>query len=129
MAEALGWRKNRIINLQLWDSCLSYENHYFRANPKTVNPRDPLKLIESEINYEIDSEDELQELMGENAESSGGEDDDSESREFRRDNKGNDLDLVEDGWIVDSDDYSDSSNNSSVSWHDGENEAEHEIRR
>ena len=67
--------------------------------------------------------------MGEDADSGDWEDDDSEEREIRKDKKGNDLDLVEDGWIVDSDDYSDSSKNSSVSWHDGENEAEHEIRR
>ena len=73
----------------------------------------------------MDSEDELQELMGEDANS---ENDSygSEFAELQKDAKGNDLELVNEGWIVYDDYVSDSSDNISI--RDGENEAEYELR-
>ena len=58
----------------------------------------------------MDSEDELQELLGEDAEDDW-ESDDSEAEEMLRfmDGKGNDLDLINDGFIVPDDYFSDES--------------------
>ena len=40
-----------------------------------------------------------------------------------------DSDLIEEGWIVPDDQFSDSEDQSSVTIRDGENEAEYELRR
>ena len=60
---------------------------------------------------------------------SNGDDFDSEMGEpIKRDTLGNDIDLIEEGWIVPDDYISDSDNESSVTIREGENEAEYEIR-
>ena len=121
-------RKIRVINLQLWDSALAYDSYSFRGDPKSVNPRNPFQLVDSQINYDLDSEDELQELLGEEADSQDEDDYDSECQPGDCDGRGNDLELVTQGFIV-PDDYVSDSSDSDVSHRDGENEAEHEIRK
>ena len=74
----------------------------------------------------MDSEDELAELIGEDANSEN-ESYDSDALELERDAKGNDLELVNEGWIVDDDFVSDSSD--TISLQEGENEAEYELRQ
>ena len=119
-------RPVRVVNLQLWDSILAFENYSFKGDTRSVNPRNPFQTVD-EINYELDSQDELQELMGEDADS--WEDEyDSECGPVRIDGKGDNQDLVDEGWIVPNDYISDSSD-SDVTPRDGENEAEYELRR
>lgn len=68
-------RKVRIVNIDLWDSCLQYESIAFNGKYSKVNPRNFLQQSD-DINYDLDSEDELEERLGENADS---EDDDAHS--------------------------------------------------
>ena len=82
----------------------------------------------------MDSEEELQELLGEDMNSDGEEGDyDSETGEYynlaKLDAKGNDMDLINEGWIVDDDYISDSEGISSLTEFEGENIAEYELRR
>ena len=126
-------RSVRVINLLLWDSCLSYESFSFRGNLQGLNPRTPLQVCDT-INYDMDSEEELQELLGEDMNSDGEEGDyDSETGEYynlaQLDAKGNDIDLINEGWIVDDDYISDSEGISSLTEFEGENIAEYELRR
>ena len=64
-----------------------------------------------EIDYEMESEDELQEIMGEDANS---ENVSLDSDELRKDAYGNDLELVNEGWIVYDDYISDSDNDTII---------------
>ena len=126
-------RSVRVINLLIWDSCLSYESFSFRGNLQGLNPRNPLQVCDT-INYDMDSEEELQELLGEDMNSDGEEGDyDSETGEYynlaKLDAKGNDMDLINEGWIVDDDYISDSEGISSLTEFEGENFAEYELRR
>ena len=124
----------RVLNIQLWDSCIAYDNFSFNGNQRAVNPRDPLSKADESagVNYDLDSEDELQELLGEGMDSDW-DSEDSEARELQRDmlmdGKGNDLELINAGFIVPDDYFSDSDDQSSFCPRDGENEAEFELRR
>ena len=62
---------------------------------------------------------------------SDGDEFDSETGELiRYDREGNDSELMDEGWIVPDDQFSDSDEGkSSVTLQEGENEAEYELRR
>ena len=121
-------RNMRVINIRLFDSVLEYENFSFYTDLHCVNPRNPFQLNEVAINYELDSEDELQELMGDDANSDDNDEYDSEfSRGLELDGKGNDLECVNEGWLV-PDDYFSDSDDSEVTPKQDENEAEYELR-
>ena len=42
---ANGPRRVRVVNIEIWDSCLAFENYSFKGDPKVVNPRNPLKMV------------------------------------------------------------------------------------
>ena len=111
----------------IWDSVLEYEN--FSCNQKTriVNPRNPFQLNETAINYELDSEDELAELLGDDVSNDGDDYDSEYSRGPELDGKGDDLECVNEGWLV-PDDYISDSDSSNVTPIENENEAEYELR-
>ena len=75
-------RKVRVLNIELWDSCLAFESYSFKGNVLAVNPRNFMELNKDAnvINYDLDSEDELEERLGEDAESF----DDSSDLEFHK---------------------------------------------
>ena len=75
-----GVRPLRLVNMHIWDSCLAFENFVFKGPVRAVNPRNPFEQVTDKmvVNYDLDSEDELQELMGEDAEDDY-ESDDSEA--------------------------------------------------
>ena len=112
----------RIVNIDLWDSCLPFESIAFKGKFSSVNPRNFLQLS-ADVNYDLDSEDELEERLGENADSEDADDSNSE------DPRNDDRDLINEGWLV-PDDYvsDDDSADLDVSFLEGENEAEHELR-
>ena len=59
----------RLINIELYDSHLAYDNFSFTKPSLTVSGRNPLKQIESDlIKYDMDSEEELDEFLGEDLE-------------------------------------------------------------
>ena len=74
-------------------------------------------------NYELDSEDELEELMGIDAANEEDDYDSEYSRVPAIDGTGNDLELVNEGWLV-PDDYVSDSSDSQATLYDGESEAE-----
>ena len=84
-----------MLNVLLWDSCLTYEGYSFKGNTRSVNPRNFLQQSK-DINYELDSEDELEERLGEDADSQDSDDSDF----FSQNPKEDDHDLVDEGWIV-----------------------------
>ena len=115
-------RKVRIVNIDLWDSCLTFESTAFDGKYSSVNPRNFLQLS-ADVNYDLDSEDELEERLGENADSEDADDVNSE------DPRNDDRDLIEEGWLVPDDYISDNdSADSDVPFLEGENEGEHELR-
>ena len=73
--------------MQIYDSYLYFENFSFKGRqvnssnqePPTmlvkVNPRNPFQTSDA-LNYDMDSEDEMQELMGEDMLDSGEDEDD-----------------------------------------------------
>ena len=81
---------------------------------RSVDPKDPFKMND-QINYDLDSEDELEELMGHDADDDAEDDEedyDSECPRGALDGKGDDLELVNEGWILPDDYVSDSSDSS-----------------
>ena len=89
-----GIRARRIINIEIWDSNLAYSSYVLENTTKLVNGRNPfLQNNSGQINYDIDSEEELADLMGENI----GEEDLSVNQEPEA------SELYEEGFIVDSD--------------------------
>jgi len=118
------------VNIVIWDSVLMYENFSFRGAMSSVNPRNPFARNEDCFNYEQDSEDELEELLGHDANSQIDAEEEEYDSEYPRGwqltGSGDDLELVNEGWLV-PDDYL--SSDSSVTRYDDENEAEHELRR
>ena len=63
--------------------------------PKILTPRNPFKMDEDLLNYDQDSEDELADLQGHRLESEGDEEDGSSMANS----------LLEEGFIVDDDDF------------------------
>ena len=61
-----GSTRARVINIDIWDSALAYNNFVFhKGSLSRLNPRNPFQLDTDLIDYEMDSEDELAELLGE----------------------------------------------------------------
>ena len=136
--------------MQIYDSYLYFENFSFKGrqvnssnqDPSSptmlmkLNPRNPFQTSDA-LNYDMDSEDEMQELMGEDMLDSGEEEDEyyveSETGQViysKCSVTDNDADLEEEGWIV-PDDYvsSDSDDEQHSQMRMGENDAEFELRR
>ena len=87
----------------LCDSQIAYVNHdFYKGALSLLNPRDPFELDEELLNYDMDSEEELDELFGEDVEGS-----DLDYGEEIVNEKGDDYDLVCEGFIVDDDEFSD----------------------
>ena len=64
--EKTGKRNRRVINIELWDSWLAYDNYPFTKLGEGLRGRNPFAKSETGlIDYDMDSEDELAEYQGE----------------------------------------------------------------
>ena len=100
-------RFRRVINIEIYDSQLAYFNFtYAKSHPwqKLFNPRRPCDKYPEAcqkvgIDYDLESDEELAELQGEDVEN---EDQDKScgTVEEAQDEEGNDIDLIEEGFII-----------------------------
>ena len=117
--------KMRPKNIDLYGSAISYKNVRLdlvnqKINSKSKKLTAPLKLsrvshklIEGpQINYDLDSEEELDDINGENVANDDFSDEDAEPQHAE--------DLYEEGWIVDDDDFEQLSETSYEDNDDGE---------
>lgn len=108
-AEWVRTRQRRVINIEICDSSLAYFNYTFmRVAPSIKITRNSLgRLTDGEakllgIDYEIDSDDELADMNGDDVSRSS----ESSEQEFS-DGMIDDSECVEEGFIVDDDVFSD----------------------
>lgn len=131
-------RPVRVINIDIWDSYLVYENYSFSKQHNLANPRNPFQINESpnrDILYDLDSEEELMELLGEDVEDEGdfyGSEDLSGINAEKRRAGGcapeDDQDLIEAGFIVPDDYFSDSESSDEEDQFPHETELEYQKR-
>jgi len=102
-----------VINIEIYDSQLAYLNFTFaRALPtaKIFNPKRPCEKNPEAgnmvgIDYDLESDEELAELQGEDVENEDGVRSNA-SAESAQDEEGNDIDLIEEGFIIRDEDAS-----------------------
>jgi hypothetical protein len=105
--QPLRLRARRVINIGIEGSELAYFNFTFtRSNPnqRVINPRRPCEKVPDAfqqvgLDYDLESDEELAEMQGEDVEN------DEQGRsdgtvEEAQDEEGNDMSLIEEGFII-----------------------------
>ncbi|KRX04198.1 hypothetical protein PPERSA_11322 [Pseudocohnilembus persalinus] len=88
--------KGRRIYISMHDSQLSYKNVIFTKTSKILNPIQPFQRDDEAIDYEIDSDEELEVAMGDNV-----DDEDGEEEESMDESRCEGLVVVSDGHLSD----------------------------